>query len=158
MNNLTKQTYNLGRVYAAVALAISDQDTPDRRGTAPLHPLQAAAEMVKMASVQGKLSKALEKEVSELYDSVSPDYPEALPTEEQGAWWLGYYHRKAGKAMTIKAAREKAGLTQEQVAERIGVTQPTYAGWETGKRNPKQETLKKIAAAIGIDVSQLTVE
>ncbi|WP_013334720.1 helix-turn-helix transcriptional regulator [Gloeothece verrucosa] len=33
--------------------------------------------------------------------------------------------------------REKAGLTQRQVANELGVTDQTVSNWETGQRKPR---------------------
>lgn len=55
----------------------------------------------------------------------------------------------------IKAERKKAGLTQRELGQRIGVTYQTIAQWENDLRNPKYETLLKIANALDIDVMQL---
>jgi len=57
--------------------------------------------------------------------------------------------------MTIKNAREKSGLTQALLAEKIGVSQQSVARWETGGRKPKYDTLTKIAAACGVEVACL---
>ena len=56
----------------------------------------------------------------------------------------------------IKNARKKAGLTQKELAEKMGSTQQNLAQYESGKRNPKLETLNKIAGALEIPVSLLT--
>ena len=53
----------------------------------------------------------------------------------------------------LKKERLKNGLTQAQVAERLGVSQAQYARWESGGRNPKYETIKKLA-----DVFNTTTE
>lgn len=45
----------------------------------------------------------------------------------------------------IKKARLKAGLTQKEVAEKMGIQQPNYGQWERGIRKPKLETLEKLA-------------
>lgn len=45
----------------------------------------------------------------------------------------------------IKKARLDAGLTQIEVAEKLGVAQAQYARWESGGRNPKDETVEKLA-------------
>lgn len=45
----------------------------------------------------------------------------------------------------IKKARLEAGLTQLEVAEKLGVAQAQYARWESGGRNPKDETVEKLA-------------
>ena len=55
----------------------------------------------------------------------------------------------------IKAARKAAGLTQEELAKRLGVPFQSISQWERDKRLPKYETLEKIAAAIGCDIMDL---
>ena len=49
----------------------------------------------------------------------------------------------------IKKARLKVGLTQSEVAEKLGVAQAQYARWENGGRNPKDETVEKLADIFG---------
>jgi len=49
-------------------------------------------------------------------------------------------------------ARQKAGLTQAQVAERMGVKQPVVAKLEGGKSNVSFDTLKRYAKATGTKV------
>ena len=55
----------------------------------------------------------------------------------------------------IKAARKKAGLTQQQLADKLGVSFANISQYENDKRNPKFETLLKIASAIGVSVNSL---
>lgn len=55
----------------------------------------------------------------------------------------------------IKAARIKAGLTQAALAEKLGISYVGVSQWENGIRNPKPETLQKIADALDISVSSL---
>ena len=49
-------------------------------------------------------------------------------------------------------ARRKAGLSQAQVAERMGVKQPVVAKLEGGKSNMSFDTLKRYAHATGCKV------
>ena len=55
----------------------------------------------------------------------------------------------------MKAKRKLAGLTQEQVAEKMGVKRATYAQYEAGNRVPLTMTLAKIAHAIGCKMDDL---
>ena len=48
----------------------------------------------------------------------------------------------------IKAARKAKKLTQEELGKKIGVSFQAIAQWETGRRNPKYETLLKISNAL----------
>lgn len=50
----------------------------------------------------------------------------------------------------VKKARERAGLTQEDLAERSGFSQQYLSGLERGKRNPTIVTLFEVAQALGI--------
>jgi len=55
----------------------------------------------------------------------------------------------------LHALREQAGLSQQQVAERLGLTQRAYAYWE---RNPvalRPEQLVKLAEILGVSVEEL---
>ncbi|EIC79229.1 helix-turn-helix transcriptional regulator [Streptococcus oralis] len=49
----------------------------------------------------------------------------------------------------IKKARLNIGLTQSEVAEKLGVAQAQYARWENGGRNPKDETVEKLVEIFG---------
>lgn len=55
----------------------------------------------------------------------------------------------------IKNLRKAAGLTQKQLGEKLGISFQSIAQWETGKRIPKIETLRKIAAALNCDISEI---
>lgn len=55
----------------------------------------------------------------------------------------------------IKAARKAAGMTQRELAERMGLSPQTVAQWENDLRNPKFQTLKRIAGALNISAYDL---
>jgi len=54
-------------------------------------------------------------------------------------------------ALAVRALRDQAGLTQAQLAKKIGSSQPSIARIEKGLgyRTPQWETLDKIARAVG---------
>lgn len=52
-------------------------------------------------------------------------------------------------ARTLREARLAAGLTQAQLAARLGVSQSTVAGWERPGANPTVRTLDRALAATG---------
>src|SRR6202166_5215474 len=52
----------------------------------------------------------------------------------------------------VLAARLKAGLTQRQLADRLGVTQPVVAAYESGRRQPTIPTLMRIVSGAGFDL------
>ena len=57
------------------------------------------------------------------------------------------------QGVKIKNAMKEAGLTQENLARKIGVKQSEISRWVIGKRVPKLSTLKKISAATGKPLS-----
>ncbi len=48
--------------------------------------------------------------------------------------------------------RTEAGLTQEEMARRMGTTQSAIARLEAGGTRPTLETLEKLAAAVGAEL------
>ena len=52
----------------------------------------------------------------------------------------------------IREGRMRAGLTQAEVAARVGTTQSAIARWETGKAQPSLETLSRVLRACGLDL------
>ena len=56
---------------------------------------------------------------------------------------------------TIKELRESRGLTQAELAERIGVSSKTVSKWETAKGLPDISLLQPLAGALGISVIEL---
>lgn len=71
-------------------------------------------------------------------------------------------YEKAGRAIRlafeIRALREKKGLSQRELAERVGTTQSAIARLEAGNISPSLPTLDKIAAALGAEVSLTIVD
>ena len=55
----------------------------------------------------------------------------------------------------LKALRQRAGLTQDALAERLHVTRQAVSSWETGKTQPDIETLTVLAEALDADVREL---
>lgn len=44
-----------------------------------------------------------------------------------------------------------AGLTQKELGSKLGIAYQTLAQWENDLRNPKQETIQRIAGALNCD-------
>lgn len=55
----------------------------------------------------------------------------------------------------LKTLRKEAGLTQVDVAEKLGISQPAYASWERGAKKPTQDNLVKIAQVLNVSVDYL---
>ncbi len=61
-------------------------------------------------------------------------------------------------AKNMRSLRKERGLTIKKVADAIGVEPSTYCAYEKGRRKPKCETLKKIAAFLSVSVAYLIGE
>ena len=52
----------------------------------------------------------------------------------------------------VRAARKRAGISQSELAERTGTSQPSVARLEKGLVSPTVVTLDRIARALGTDL------
>ena len=55
----------------------------------------------------------------------------------------------------IFALRKQAGLSQSDLAKRMGVTDKAVSKWETGKAKPNTNTIRKLAAFFQLDIREL---
>lgn len=84
--------------------------------------------------------------------SLTPDLPDYTPLVKTG--------RPATRERTpfgqrLHTLREQAGLSQQQLAERLGLTQRAYAHWE---RNPvalRPDQLLNLAQVLNVSVDEL---
>lgn len=56
---------------------------------------------------------------------------------------------------TLKELRQKAGLTQKQLADKMGITASVVSYYELSERNPSPETLIKLAAIFHVSTDYL---
>lgn len=61
-------------------------------------------------------------------------------------------------ATNLKRLRMAKGLSQANMAERLGVSGPSISGWEKGRARPKEDRLSDLANLLGVPVSQLLVD
>jgi transcriptional regulator with XRE-family HTH domain len=61
-------------------------------------------------------------------------------------------------SQNIESMRKRRGLLQEQVAEQLAVSRPTYINIESGKREPNADELQKLAAFFDISLTELFSE
>ena len=55
----------------------------------------------------------------------------------------------------LRMAREARGLSQEQLADALGITQQMYSGYEQGKHDPKSFLVREICEVLGVSGSYL---
>jgi transcriptional regulator with XRE-family HTH domain len=78
-------------------------------------------------------------------------------TELHKKWMKEAKYRKAYEALeeefvlasAVIDVRSRAGLTQEELARKMGTTQPVVARLESGRSRPSMRTLERLADATG---------
>jgi transcriptional regulator with XRE-family HTH domain len=55
----------------------------------------------------------------------------------------------------IRAARERASLSQYRLAVALGVTPQTIAAWEAGRTEPRASDVRRLAETLGVDAARL---
>ena len=60
--------------------------------------------------------------------------------------------------MSLKAIREKRGLSQAQLADRINVDKTSICKWETGKSTPLRKYRAALCEALGCTENELMGE
>lgn len=66
-----------------------------------------------------------------------------------------YIDKTEVTTVNIKKAREKAGLTQQELADKVGVGQSAVAMWESQKALPRTDKLPVLAKVLKCSVSAL---
>ena len=61
-----------------------------------------------------------------------------------------------GIGMKIQQAREELGITQQELATKLGCTQAALSNYELGKRRLYLANLERIASALGKPLSYFT--
>lgn len=74
---------------------------------------------------------------------------------EHGLFHNGRGRKPKPSKVKIKLYREAAGMTQRELAEKLGVDASTVCYWEKGKNNPSVKTLMKIAGILGVPPGDL---
>ena len=57
--------------------------------------------------------------------------------------------------MRIKELREQCGISQSELARRMGVKHTSVIQWENGKSMPAAAKLPKLAAVLGVEIGEL---
>ena len=84
------------------------------------------------------------------YEKISADRRARL--EPSAAAARDVFEKAYDIAMQIVALREKAGITQVELAERTGISQADISRIERGATSPTAKTLQRIAGALDAEV------
>lgn len=61
-------------------------------------------------------------------------------------------------ARNLKTLRRVRGMTQEQLADRLGVQRSTVTQWEVGRSVPRLDRIHELAEALGVGVGSLITD
>jgi DNA-binding XRE family transcriptional regulator len=70
-----------------------------------------------------------------------------------GVLWV--HKAKGGKEMELRDARERAGLTQEELSNTTGISVAMIQSMEVGRRLGSIKTVVKLAQVLGVTVDDL---
>lgn len=59
------------------------------------------------------------------------------------------------KGITLEMARARIGLTQEELAKKLGITRNTYAKYEKYKASMRIDMAQKFSSIVGISIDNL---
>lgn len=62
------------------------------------------------------------------------------------------------KGKMLREMRKACGLTQKQVADRLGITAKTVSKWETGRGFPDVSSISSLAAVFGVSERMILTE
>ena len=60
--------------------------------------------------------------------------------------------------MSIKTVRESKNLTQQYIANELGISRTSVAMWETGEAMPRADKLPELAKILGCTIDDLFAE
>lgn len=58
--------------------------------------------------------------------------------------------------LRIKEARESLAWSQEDLARRMHVSQPTVSHWEAGRKSPRMQIMIRLAQVLGVSMEWLS--
>jgi transcriptional regulator with XRE-family HTH domain len=76
-------------------------------------------------------------------------------SDDDGKNWLGQVDPMTELGLTIKAARESLNISQDELADKVGVTRSAVSAWESGKNGPGRKRIKLLADALGLTQLEL---
>lgn len=60
--------------------------------------------------------------------------------------------------MSIKTVRESKNLTQQYIANELGISRTSVAMWESGEAMPRADKLPELARILGCTIDELFAE
>ncbi len=106
-------------------------------------------------SIQGENPEELIAWISKKFEVsiLSSDKSDSIPVEDTD-FWKEMQSNRIGNLLA--GARLKAGMTQAELAKKLGVRQNMISDYERGKRRISRSMAKRLAKSLGIKVERLT--
>ena len=139
---MTKETaYLLGQVYGKLISLNKNWDTMARLTIAIRKPMRAITEL-HLNAIRSRLftDEVQEYIMFRLADVSVDDAMSDMNTETSSSFMLGMHSYNMDAAQLIKHIE----LTQEEIAEKLGVSANTVSRWKLGTSKPSQETLYRL--------------
>lgn len=157
-----EQLYKMGQVYTAM-LHILNPAGRDPYPCSEIFPFKYIV-MVIPRTMKIGISHKLNDEIAKLMDEFDPDevgemMETPVPLEMRQYWTLGCMrYEQLTTESKIAQVRKKAGITQAELAKKIGVGQKDISRWENHVYTPSEENFKKLSAALCCKVEDLREE
>lgn len=149
------EAYALGYVYGTCERQFSGAGVTFGSGVnAGMRPFSSMAEAVRRLHDEDLDRPGVNARIQEALEWVEslPERDGALerviPLTLQGSWDIGRTHGRAGVPMTeptVRQLRQRAGMTQADLATALGVTQSAVSQWESGSA-PAPDVYQRIKA------------
>jgi DNA-binding XRE family transcriptional regulator len=154
----------LGRAYARLVKSNPDLSQSEILARGAQEGLSRVTEIMTDLATVGKLTTFLQNRMAECLHDISPSLPSPLPVDVQPFWWIGYYDeltkkdgllKKTDESRNLVNLRTKAGLTQAQLAETLGVVPQQVAKWENGVK-PNRSSAQRLAEIYGVSITDIS--
>lgn len=153
------EAYVLGYCYRILEEALGPGYDPGHRKNIKAHefPWLEFTAADAEAITNGKLSYDKMNTIASAISSLNT--PNIEPTKKMSPenctyWTLAYYRAQQGLPLPsiievdLATARKSKNLTQQQLAEQVGVDQAVISRWESGRFEPNNEQLEKLKAIL----------
>lgn len=136
MTDRQKQIYRFGQLYGYICSKNRHWSGSAHDAYAVLFPFKGFTAAF-MAAMKAHVIEPGDVYISTRIDSIDADFEQDKPLtiDEQGIWSLGRLQYKRD----IESLIDSTGLTQAQLAERLGLTTLTVGRWYRGEVSPKEQ-------------------
>lgn len=153
-----REAYVFGWVFGRLVKAAEEQSKEIDGGIIEpaTRPYSANARIIFNAHTEKILTKELDMQIGEALceiKNVSPPMEggseKVQPMGIRGQWFFGYYaglgkYPLAEESFDISTARKSRKMTQQQLADSMGVDQALVSRWESGRVSPNKDNLAKL--------------